>query len=566
MSRAQTATEPSMEEILASIRKIISEEPATGECPKPADRPAPVASAAHEPAAPKPMQPQPVAKPQQAQASLSPELASGRPNLGPQPRSAVSPAPGAAPAPPKPAKAADDFDAADSFAAPPADTPSSANSTANATPPAKNPDELFGRLADALRSGASSATPRPSVGQPTARKVPPPPSTAVADLDDLEDLLDDAPPVASSFPTADADAGRAPSMDFGVIVPSRDDHKPASPAAASQTSPDAQQASGHKSARSEAFDRMLEARTGKPSETADAPHLNGAEPIKGETKETLPDAADAGVADQKSPVIALASDTGSRPNAEQEAPADVTAGKDVSDQAADDDLNADLVDPEGSKAVRSAFGALMAGLAVSSAPSAAAAETQQQASAPPKEAATGEQSALGRVEVPLPSEVAKKPDDNAGTAAAKVASGTAASLAQRSPKVVAAKVAIAKTEASVPNSAAEQDFTAASSQPDLKSPPAPVAAAPEQAPELPTASSAPEMFVAQGMATALAASSETAVGVRTVEDIVAELLRPMLREWLAGNMPRMVEKALRIELAEGLKTINQPQAAKPEGK
>ena len=68
------------------------------------------------------------------------------------------------------------------------------------------------------------------------------------------------------------------------------------------------------------------------------------------------------------------------------------------------------------------------------------------------------------------------------------------------------------------------------------------------------------------MATALAASSGAAVGVRTVEDIVAELLRPMLREWLAENMPRMVEKALRIELAEGLKTINQPQAAKPEGK
>ncbi len=39
--------------------------------------------------------------------------------------------------------------------------------------------------------------------------------------------------------------------------------------------------------------------------------------------------------------------------------------------------------------------------------------------------------------------------------------------------------------------------------------------------------------------------------------MVAELLRPMLREWLEANMPRMVEKALRIELAEGLKTINQ---------
>ena len=56
----------------------------------------------------------------------------------------------------------------------------------------------------------------------------------------------------------------------------------------------------------------------------------------------------------------------------------------------------------------------------------------------------------------------------------------------------------------------------------------------------------------------MAASTVNAVGVRTVEDIVAELLRPMLRQWLAENMPRMVEKALRVELAEGLKTFNHP--------
>lgn len=36
----------------------------------------------------------------------------------------------------------------------------------------------------------------------------------------------------------------------------------------------------------------------------------------------------------------------------------------------------------------------------------------------------------------------------------------------------------------------------------------------------------------------------------TVESAAAELLRPMLRQWLTNNMPRIVEKALRIELAE----------------
>lgn len=41
-----------------------------------------------------------------------------------------------------------------------------------------------------------------------------------------------------------------------------------------------------------------------------------------------------------------------------------------------------------------------------------------------------------------------------------------------------------------------------------------------------------------------------ASGVRTLEDTVTELLRPMLRNWLDENMPRIVEKALRVELAE----------------
>ena len=41
--------------------------------------------------------------------------------------------------------------------------------------------------------------------------------------------------------------------------------------------------------------------------------------------------------------------------------------------------------------------------------------------------------------------------------------------------------------------------------------------------------------------------------VKTLEDAVVDLLRPMLRNWLDENMPRIVEKALRIEVAEQLK-------------
>jgi uncharacterized protein len=48
-------------------------------------------------------------------------------------------------------------------------------------------------------------------------------------------------------------------------------------------------------------------------------------------------------------------------------------------------------------------------------------------------------------------------------------------------------------------------------------------------------------------------ASTAPAGVQTMEDTVAELLRPMLRQWLDANMPRIVEKALRVEIAESLK-------------
>jgi hypothetical protein len=50
----------------------------------------------------------------------------------------------------------------------------------------------------------------------------------------------------------------------------------------------------------------------------------------------------------------------------------------------------------------------------------------------------------------------------------------------------------------------------------------------------------------------LAADSQ-ASGDGSIEDTTADLLRPMLRQWLADNMPRMVEKALHIEIAESVK-------------
>ena len=59
--------------------------------------------------------------------------------------------------------------------------------------------------------------------------------------------------------------------------------------------------------------------------------------------------------------------------------------------------------------------------------------------------------------------------------------------------------------------------------------------------------------------------SNDAGGIRTLEDTVADLLRPLLREWLENNMPRIVENALRIEVAESVKKQLDTSARKPNG-
>jgi cell pole-organizing protein PopZ len=56
----------------------------------------------------------------------------------------------------------------------------------------------------------------------------------------------------------------------------------------------------------------------------------------------------------------------------------------------------------------------------------------------------------------------------------------------------------------------------------------------------------------------LVASPPPIGGVRTLDDTIIELLRPMIRQWLDDNMPRMVEKALRVELAASLEARATP--------
>ena len=67
---------------------------------------------------------------------------------------------------------------------------------------------------------------------------------------------------------------------------------------------------------------------------------------------------------------------------------------------------------------------------------------------------------------------------------------------------------------------------------------------------LPRAVAAPlsKAFRAETLA-APAIQQAPGAGVQTLEDTVARLLRPMLRQWLDDNMPRIVEKAFKEELA-----------------
>lgn len=47
--------------------------------------------------------------------------------------------------------------------------------------------------------------------------------------------------------------------------------------------------------------------------------------------------------------------------------------------------------------------------------------------------------------------------------------------------------------------------------------------------------------------------SEALARLPVLPDAAAELLRPVLRQWLADNMPRIVERALHMELADGVR-------------
>lgn len=69
-------------------------------------------------------------------------------------------------------------------------------------------------------------------------------------------------------------------------------------------------------------------------------------------------------------------------------------------------------------------------------------------------------------------------------------------------------------------------------------------------PKAPATASTDAMLQLVGTSVALGHDGALETPGEVFDDTVAELLRPMLRKWLESNMPRIVEKALRKELAD----------------
>jgi len=100
----------------------------------------------------------------------------------------------------------------------------------------------------------------------------------------------------------------------------------------------------------------------------------------------------------------------------------------------------------------------------------------------------------------------------------------------------------------------------------------PEKAAATPAPASPTATSTAAAFTSgqnqemaaattSALAGALGSASATEQGInalsqnKTVEQMVQDMLRPMLHEWLEANLPRIVENALRIEVSQASKAV-----------
>jgi uncharacterized protein len=95
-----------------------------------------------------------------------------------------------------------------------------------------------------------------------------------------------------------------------------------------------------------------------------------------------------------------------------------------------------------------------------------------------------------------------------------------------------------------------EELVMTDSQPEPAAPPRPAAAPDNEL--LSSRSAAAAASALAGLAGAAAATRGMALGngQKTIEDIVRELLRPMLKDWLDANLPPLVERLVQREIAK----------------
>lgn len=133
---------------------------------------------------------------------------------------------------------------------------------------------------------------------------------------------------------------------------------------------------------------------------------------------------------------------------------------------------------------------------------------------------------------------ADRPRPSFGTAKPVSPSETAA-LALRAPaqSTASAQVAATALDALAAGLAASNAQVTPASTPQVGGTPAVQSPAPVEA-------------VVQAAPPAQQAASPVAAQSRTLEDMVADMVKPMLQKWLTDNMPRIIEKALRSEAGQ----------------
>lgn len=586
MNRPEQANEPSMDEILASIRRIIAEDPTS----TPLNGPAQVIPAnAKVDASARPV-------PSLSPVGLKPRVEAPLPT-----RSAPPPLPAAA-SPARDLAADDDIldlvDAPSPPPAPPAPAPRAEAPTA-APPTAGRP--LTPRPLPARPELTAQPSPRPSMGTvngsspagtttsspagltPTRAAPPPLPRTGGDTANGRSPLRLDAPPLPPLFsdssrarpqlPAARAEAppAAAPAtVDIGSIVPRREsDASVGEPEKRQIAQAPLSSAATLKAAAPEAARPTIPAPSIRPGlgdmrrdamASAPARPLDAAKPA--EAKSNLTDKAGAAPA-------ATARPFGSPPALTETKldlpvrPAIESAAKLVSDLAPEEDI----VPPRFGTLFREPLASdLPSSLRPRAASSVKADETVKPSTpaaaeplVPAKDAgAEIKEPTLPKVRIAAPGVDMKLPD----------ASAAAPVKPAPSPVVVDAKSASPSAEAVTHLPAPEKSIGRATpaaspafgkSELDLHKAAGDAEAQPKKI-EVPSLS--------QSVALVPSPSNAVAPGVstRSLEDAVSDLLRPMLRSWLDDNMPRIIEKIAREELAKPLGPSAKADDKKADGK